>query len=540
MYKSFSKVMLNYCKVSYKNTHVFYVLDQSIKQKLQIERKLLSILMIITLPLTYSSQAQSFENVTQNLNSNTLYSSQEQAIETYAHVETSGNNSSNQNSIDSNNSSPYDDAVSGNPVFMKFDPGTGLLGRKLQIPDDWGVRLGGISLADTNKIFSGGKKPGAFSSNNLLILGIVVDTEKKIGWKGGDIGVNFLQFNGQNTNGYAGTLPGYDSTSPLAPFNRTELYEYWFAQDIITDKLKVRIGKTLPAVDFNNVTRPETFKDSSQNVSSLSSLLFVSIFVNPTILLGVYGCFADSIFGTTVNLAPTKSTWVNAGIYDGNTARGVQTGIHNPHINNYLFGISEAGTSWLVGSQNHPGQLAIGVWYQTGTLKTAGIYNDLKQTGTGGIYLYGGQRIWAEHSEISLDENEDLNPKDVLKNSKKGSICIIYQYGVNDSKTLPVRQFVGFAITAFSMSKIRPHDSFGAGMSLSFMNQNEFKRAQQLMFQTYYQAALIPNLLFIQPTLSYIPQPALMSTNSYDSNTPANLHNLPPTIVGTLSLTSFF
>ncbi|NBS34471.1 MAG: hypothetical protein EBS82_01310 [Methylocystaceae bacterium] len=503
-------------------------------------KKILSISTIVVF-LSQSTQIVfSSEKLDQKFRQITKYPLSHTLTGAHSDPDIQSNNSLNQSPSESSNSTPYDEAVSGNPVFTKFDPGTGLLGRELRIPEDWGVRLGGISLADTNKIFLGGMKPGAFSSNNTLILGVVINTEKKIGWKGADIGVNFLQFNGQNTNGYAGTLPGYNSDSPLAPFNRTELYEYWVAQDIIPDKLKIRVGKTLPAVDFNNVTRPESFKDKSQNVSSLSSLLFVSIFVNPTILLGVYGCFADTIFGTTVNFAPSKSTWVNAGIYDGNTARGVQTGIHNPHINNYLFSIGEAGTSWLAGSQNHPGQLAVGVWYQTGTLNAAGLYNNLKQTGTGGVYLYGGQKIWSEESSVSPDDEANLTSKDALSKSKKGSICIIYQYGINDSKTLPVRQFAGFAVTAFSMSKSRPHDSFGAGMSLSFMNQNEFKRAQQLMIQTYYQAAIIPNFIFIQPTLTYIPHPVLMPNNPVSTNVPLNIPNLPPTVVGTLSLTSVF
>lgn len=206
---------------------------------------ILSIISAVILS-TSSANASSIEAKSQESSPKINYSSPVNYMSSDTHFTTVANNTSIQTETDQTNPTSYDNAVSGNPVFIKFDPGTGLLGRELKIPEDWGVRLGGISLADSNKIFTGGKKPGAFSANNLLILGVVVNTEKKLGWKGGDIGVNFLQFNGQNTNGYAGTLPGYDSTSPLAPFNRTELYEYWFAQDIITDKLKIRIGKTLP------------------------------------------------------------------------------------------------------------------------------------------------------------------------------------------------------------------------------------------------------------------------------------------------------
>src|SRR5262249_53672991 len=91
----------------------------------------------------------------------------------------------------------------------------------------------------------------------------------------------------QNTNGYAGSVTGYNSIVAAPPFNRTELYEYWITQEI-EEKLKIRVGKIIPAVDFDHVTRANKLKDSSQNVSSLMSLIYTSIFVNPT-LLGVIG-----------------------------------------------------------------------------------------------------------------------------------------------------------------------------------------------------------------------------------------------------------
>jgi porin len=420
-----------------------------------------------------------------------------------------------------------DDAIGGNPAFTEFSVGSGALGRKLELPE--GLRLGGIVLSDINKLFVGGAKPGAFAANNLVIMGAEVDTAKTIGWKGGSLGVSFLQFNGQNTNGYAGSLPGYNSIVAAPPYHRTELYEYWISQEIVEGLLKVRVGKIVPSVDFNNVTRANTLKDDRQNIAALSSLLYTSIFVNPT-LLGVIGGYYDPVFGVTTNLALGKNAWVNAGVYDGNKARGEPSGLRSPRLNQYVFGIAEVGADWVLGPLRHPGQFGIGAWHQSGQLKAPGLYENLQQTGATGMYLYGGQRIWAESS----------NSQD--RSAKVRSVSVFYQYGINNSKTLPlpVNQFVGFGATAFSIFDTRPDDSFGAGIGLSFLNRNRFSQGTELMFQGYYQAAVVPNALYLQPTLTYIPTPGLPNKNPYFSWPPGMAPDLPSAFTGTLRLTGIF
>ena len=504
-----------------------------IKHRIRSESSVRIILSVILLGFSNSLVFAEYKNINASDNkSNTISSTNKN---------TQSNNSSQGDSTSSIASSVGKDTVGGNPAFTSFDPGTGALGRFLQIPDDWGVRLGGVSLADTNKLFTGGNKPGSLASNQVFILGTSVDTEKAIGWKGGHVGVSFLQLNAQNTNGYAGSVPGYNSITGAPPFNRTELYEYWVTQELIKDTLKVRVGKIIPSVDFNNVTRTAKMKDNTQNVSSLSGLLYTSIFVNPS-LLGVIGGYVDSVFGVTTNLAPTKNTWITVGSYDGNKARGFPTGLHNPHLSDgYVFNIAEAGMSWTVGEQNHPGQFGAGVWYQTGKFDRPGIYGNLQNTGEGGLYLYGGQRVWAGDGIKAYSNDEpDENINNGFETRKVASVSIFYQYGLNNSKTMPIRQFSGVGFTAFSMIADRPDDSFGAGMGLSFLNQNLFQRASELMFQTYYQACIIPDTMYLQPTLSYIPTPGQIPSNLNYTPAPGMAPNLPPALAGTLRLTSVF
>ena len=71
-------------------------------------------------------------------------------------------------------------------------------------------------------------------------------------------------------------------------------------------------------------------------------------------MLGVLPGYYNSAWGITITGFPTKSSYISYGLYDGNLARGVQTGIRvGPTINSYTFQIAEAGNSWEWGKQKN-------------------------------------------------------------------------------------------------------------------------------------------------------------------------------------------
>jgi porin len=234
-------------------------------------------------------------------------------------------------------------AVSGNPAAATFSTGSGWLGRTLGLRDEWGVRLGGVWLADTNGVVAGGVQRGAWTADSALLVGLGIDADKLVGWKGASFGFQFLQVNGGNTNGEAGSIQGYNGIVGAPPFNRTELYQAWYAQEMIKDVLTMRIGRSTPSADFNNVLRPVTFTDSNENIPAVSGLLYATIFSNGS-LLGALPGYYNSGNGVTVNFTPTKSFYLNLGVYDGNNARREQTGLLPPQFNGYYFNIGEVGT----------------------------------------------------------------------------------------------------------------------------------------------------------------------------------------------------
>jgi porin len=398
-------------------------------------------------------------------------------------------------------------SITGNPAAENNLPGTGLAGRILHLPEETGLRLGGLWLADTNGLISGGAEPGKWSWNSALIVGANLDAKELIGWKGASFGIQFLQFNGQNTNGQAGSVQGYNSLPGSEPLNRSELYQLWYRQTFLEDRFVFRIGKLVPTYDFNNVARPAPTHDKELDIPAVTGLLYTPIFVNPT-LLGAIGGYYNSVCGVTVSVAPTRNTYLSYGFYDGNVARGVQTGMMGPQFNGYYFNIWEAGIDWLIGDK-YPGQFGVGLWHQTGVLQGP---NGTSQNGTGGFYMFGGQRIWGNsYSRAGPDgaitrEGKSKVAVSALDDREFASISTFFQFGVNNSETLPVNQYFGMGLTGFGLVPHRPEDSMGVGMAWSWLNPNLFDRPSELMFQGYYQAHLFAGTFF-QPAVSYIPTP---------------------------------
>ncbi|MBS0628209.1 MAG: carbohydrate porin, partial [Verrucomicrobia bacterium] len=339
--------------------------------------------------------------------------------------------------------------VSTNPSTVNIFPGTGEFGKfLLKSTDKTPLRIGGVWVADGNAILTGGADLGKWSGNNLAVVGLDLDLNKLMNWEGGSLGVAFLQFNGMNSNERAGSVQGFDSMSVLPPFNRTELYEIWFRQTFLENKLAVRIGKTIPTYDFNNILSPVPVREKAKSIPSVSGLLYTPIFINP-VNIGVMPGYYNSAYGVTVNIAPINNYYISLGAYDGNLAKGVQTGLTGPHLNGYYFYAAETGVNWMAGSQGKPGNIAIGGWAQTGKLS---IPNVVEQKGAQGLYLFGAQRLW-----FHRPEKDD------------SGISAFWQLGINHAKTLPMNKFVGFGMTAFALT--RPKDSFGMGAAWSWLNR---------------------------------------------------------------------
>jgi porin len=233
------------------------------------------------------------------------------------------------------------------------------------------------------------------------------------------------------------------------------------------------------------VTRPLQLQDESLSIPAVSALIYTPIFKNPT-LVGTMPGYYNSAYGITATVAPTSNLYVSAGVYDGNLARGIQTGLEvTPQFNDYHFTIGEVGYAWRLGPHGMPGTIAVGGWGQTGELSANGV----TENGAKGIYTFGSQRLWMRNPGID-----------------NSGITGFFQFGINDSDTMLANKYVGVGLTAFGLVPGRPKDSMGGGVAVSWLNQNLGFRSDEVMLAAYYQMHVIGDIYF-QATVTYIPNP---------------------------------
>lgn len=390
-------------------------------------------------------------------------------------------------------SSSTTSSISSNPAAVNVTTGSGALQRYIEqqwnIEDNHGVTLQGAWMGDTNKLFSGGiTNAKTTTSNSVGLLSLAIDMERFNGWQGGLFNVQFLQQNAQNTNGQAGLFQGYNSLPDIAPFNRSELYALWYRQEFFDKHLFIRLGKTITTLDFNNVVKPVPLAAGNPNIPAVTGLIYTPIFISPAVD-GIMPGYTNSAYGVTATILPFHNWYLSYGGYDGNLAQGRQTGLNGPTFNGNYFQVGEVGNSWILGKYHKPGTVGVGAWHQTGLILQRG----LREMGASGGYVFGSQRLWYQHPGMDT----------------KG-VSIFYQYGVNNSSALSMKRSIGAGLTYFSPFAHREDDSLGAGFSYAWLNPQSTDRAQEMMYQVYYQAKVLP-IVYLEPALSYIPTPGQSS-----------------------------
>jgi porin len=380
--------------------------------------------------------------------------------------------------------------ISANPGASNIIPGTGWLGSLIGLDHIPGVRVGGAWIGNADYLFTGGVKPRTWSFNSLLFLNLNIDLEKLASIPGASIDAELMQFNGEDANGKAGVLTGYDGLPGGKPFVRTGLCELWWRQSLFDNKIVIRVGKTIPTYDFNNVTRAVPTSDATLQIPAVSGLIYTPVFKNPT-LIGAMPGYYNSAYGITADFAPTRNFYFTYAFYDGAVASGIQTGLRTePVFNGHYFAIGEAGYAYSLSDEKLIGKIAAGGWAQTGELYAPG---GTSQNGSQGFYTFLSQRLWRRH--VAVDNS---------------GVSGFLQFGINDSRTMIFNQYFGMGFTEFGLISHRPVDSIGTGLAWTWLNRRYGLRSNEAILQSYYQMHLV-GTSFFEPVFSYIPNPGKSS-----------------------------
>ncbi|QDT81714.1 MULTISPECIES: carbohydrate porin [Gimesia] len=377
-------------------------------------------------------------------------------------------------------------AISGNPAAVNITTGSGELGDWLGINEN-GFRFGGLHITDANGQVSGGNTPGKWSGNTLTVLDFSLDTEKAFNWKGGMIGTEVLFYFGDPVNNNAATVMGYNSLDAGPPDSRVELYQLWYRQALLDDRLILRFGKSVPTYDFNNVLRSIPYPEQDLNIPGLSGAMLTPLYVSPT-QLGIMPGYYDSATGVVASFTPNNHFYVQYGFYDGSLATGRKTGLTGPRFDGHYLHVAETGINWTLGFDNKPGKMGIGGWYQTGTL-AASIGN---VNGADGGYFFASQRLFYERPGESPD-----------------GLVAFLQLAATNSAFIETHRYVGAGLTYFGPLPTRDEDSIGFAFAYGKMNDDPTLGLgpQEEIYTWYYQMKLCKNLFF-QQNLTYISTPA--------------------------------
>jgi porin len=416
-----------------------------------------------------------------------------------------------QSSVQSANANSM--SIPANPAAVNIIVGSGAFGDAIGFNRN-GLRFGGVTVNNGSGILSGGLAPGKWAGQQLTIGDLSFDTDKGGMWEGGLFGTEYLYHAGYGAptvvngipqhpgspNSLAGSALGFNSLDNRSPTDRSELYQLWYRHEFFDKKLVVRIGKSVPTYDFGNVVKPKPTLNGAGDIPGVSGAILTPLYVNPT-MLGLIPGYYNSAAGVVAALNVSDDFYLQYGFFDGSLALQKQTGLEGPHFNGHYFHIGEVGTSWTLTEDDLPGRFGVGYWGQTGYIPT---FNG-PVNGAQGVYFFGSQCLYWENPGKS---NQGLNG--------------FYQFGASDSPFVITQRFFGCGLTYFGLLPNRDDDSFGFAMAWGRQNSDpNIGRAfytgygtnpaplgtHEVILTWYYQIKVADNI-FVQPNLTYIPDPA--------------------------------
>ena len=144
--------------------------------------------------------------------------------------------------------------------------------------------------------------------------------------------------------------------------------------------------------------------------------------------------YYNSAYGVTATLAPTSSFYVSAGRLRRQPGPRRQTGLNaTPEFNGYYFHIGEVG---LLLAPRAARQARHRRRRASGGRRASCPPTASREDGAGGVYVFGSQRLWLRNPGVD-----------------NSGVSGFYQFGINDSDTLPANSTSASASPASAWSR---------------------------------------------------------------------------------------
>jgi porin len=360
-----------------------------------------------------------------------------------------------------------------------------------------------LFITDPFANVSGGQRRG-FSEYDLLCLDLLLDTDKLLGWAGGEFHIGFANNSGTSlSQRYVGNNFPIQLADVASPNPRLTYLSY--TQSLFDDKLSVRFGRLT-----SNSVYGEEFA-GSQYFKAFTSVAFdlvpLGIFLNAP---GAFG-YPLTTWGARVKFEPVESFYAMVGCYNGDPEvkegdrYGVDFTMRGP-----AFVIGEVGYRWNYGKDatGLPGNAKIGVYFNGGNAEgfDSGLAGQPSETVEAryGFYLLGDQALarWGDPAE-----KRHLGVFGAL-------VC------APDQRVNQVPYSFDAGLVAYGFLRSRPRDFAGFGVAYGSYS-GDLRRAEEVQALTdptvgvqswemtlewTYGCTVKPGLL-VQPSIQYLVNP---------------------------------
>jgi porin len=360
---------------------------------------------------------------------------------------------------------------------------------------DAGVTLQGTATLDFVSVLNGGLVNG-FSLLSLVDVNVTGDTEKLFGLKGGTLFVDFQTAN--QTRAPVELIPdywGFDAINSYGEF--TQLAQYWYQQEIIGDRLKVKFGKIDANVDF---------------AVPCTGLNFIhSAAYYPAGLVKDMPTYPRQAGGLEILAKPMDNFDARIGFFDGSSnyanpstrVNGRNTGTHglagflweNPGS---YFMIAELGPDWTIAE--HTGKFRAGWFEQIGDTSTFGVNGPGVGTGPTGAYAYANQHVF-----------------DLDGSGKLLGLELFGEFSWSDPNQNPSHWGLMLGSQWQGLIDARPSDTVGVLWAYNQFSSNEnvttSPGSSEAILEAFYNVQVTP-WFSIQPDMQYLSQPSSVSTSN--------------------------
>lgn len=341
-----------------------------------------------------------------------------------------------------------------------------------KLPDWLNAEL--LFAYDLMRNIKGGKKIGSSQLGDInLVANINLDKLDLI--PGGSILFYYLgNFGGSFSKNFVGD---YQIVDNIETFSTTKLYEFWYQQNLLQDKISLAFG----IHDYN--------RDFDELKLGLH-LIHSSFGLGPDISQVPPSNFPTTTLGARLKVKPTEDTYILAGAYDGTPSNPNQPGTRiSLGRGDGIFSAFESG--YIIEETEIYKKFSLGAWYNSRAFHD---FENKEKEGNAGAYILSEGRVYSE----SLDKEQGLG--------------LFSSIGTALQDRNQTDFYFGAGLTYVGLIEERDEDiiSFGIANARNSTGYKRFHNAER--FETAFEIIYkfkVNKAFTVSPDLQYISNPGM-------------------------------